>query len=62
MAVTNTSDIDNVRESVGGKRIRQLKEQIAHLQTYKEDSDVGLLKRKLEQLEELHRKEIYNGN
>jgi len=62
MTVTKTSDIDNVREPVSGKRIRQLKEQIAHLQTYKEDSDVGLLKRKLEQLEELHRKEIYNGN
>ena len=40
-----------------GERIRDLKERIAHLNTYHEDQDTGIMEMHLEALIEQHKKE-----
>jgi hypothetical protein len=51
-------ELDCIREDKLGNQILSLREKIAHLETYKEDVDVGGLKRMLEDLEEQQRQEI----
>ena len=58
MAITTTSSIDCVRQSGLSVTIRELEERIAHLNTYKEDTDTGALERTLNSLRQQLKREL----
>ena len=58
MAITTTSNIDCVRQSGLSVTIRDLEERIAHLNTYKEDTDTGALERTLNSLRQQLKREL----
>ena len=53
-------NLDNMREDDLGNRIRELKEKIAHLNTYTQN-ETGMLQMQLEALIEQHKQEIQQG-
>ena len=52
MPITTTPQLDCHRENVLGVTIRELKEQIAHLKTYRETEDTEPLERQLKSLQD----------
>ena len=62
MALRRPIALDAMQTNDLGERIRDLKERIAHLNTYFEDHDTALLEMTLESLIEQHKQEVQQGD
>ena len=60
MGLRKPISLDAVTQDELGLQIRDLKEKIAHLKTYK-DQDTGLLEMQLEELIDQHKQEVNQG-